>query len=146
MRETINQISVFVENKPGRLFEVVEALGRNGIDIKAISLTDSSDFGIVKLICEKPQQAYDVLIENGFTVSLTKVMAIVIPDRPNSLASVLKTLKDSNINIEYMYGFSAKVKNSAVMIMKVSDLEKAISCCISNNIQLLSENDIANIV
>ncbi len=142
----INQISVFVENKPGRLFDVVDVLGKNDIDIKAISLTDSSDFGIVKLICENSHLAYDILIKNGFTVSLTEVLAIAIPDKPYSLANVLKVLKESNINIEYMYGFSAKIKDYAVMIIKVSHLEETIKCCIANNIQMLSEKDISSIV
>ncbi len=142
----LNQISVFVENKPGRLLDVVDVLGKNDIDIKAISLTDSSDFGIVKLICENSHLAYDILLKNGFTVSLTEVLAIAIPDKPHSLANVLKALKESNINIEYMYGFSAKIKDYAVMIIKVSHLEETIKCCIVNKIQILSEKDISAIV
>ncbi|WP_291492759.1 ACT domain-containing protein [Desulfurella sp.] len=142
----LNQISVFVENKPGRLLDVVEVLGNNNIDIKAISLADSSDFGIVRFICEDPKFAYEILTKNGFTASLTEVLAIAISDRPGSLARVLKSLKESNINIEYMYGFSAKIKDYAVMIIKVSDLEETIKCCVANNIQILSQSDIKSIV
>ncbi|AHF96752.1 MAG: ACT domain-containing protein [Desulfurella sp.] len=142
----LNQISVFVENKPGRLLDVVEVLGNNNIDIKAISLADSSDFGIVRFICEDPKFAHEILTKNGFTASLTEVLAIAISDRPGSLAKVLKSFKESNINIEYMYGFSAKIKDYAVMIIKVSDLEETIKCCIANNIQILSQSDIKSIV
>ncbi|OSS41951.1 Amino acid-binding ACT [Desulfurella amilsii] len=142
----IKQISVFVENKPGRLLDVVEVLGSNDIDIKAISLADSSDFGIVRLICEDPESAYKVIAKNDFTASLTEVLAIAISDKPGSLAKVLRALKESGINIEYMYGFSAKMKDYAVMIMKVSNLEETIKCCISNNIRILSESDIKSVV
>jgi hypothetical protein len=142
----IKQISVFVENKPGRLLDVVEVLGNSNIDIKAISLADSSDFGIVRLICENPESAYEVINNSGFTASLTEVLAIAISDKPGSLAKVLRALKESNVNIEYMYGFSAKTKDHAVMIIKVSNLEETIKCCISNNVQVLSENDISSIV
>jgi hypothetical protein len=142
----IKQISIFVENKPGRLLDVVEILGNSNIDIKAISLADSSDFGIVRLICENPESAYEVINNSGFTASLTEVLAIAISDKPGSLAKVLRALKESNVNIEYMYGFSAKTKDHAVMIIKVSNLEETIKCCISNNVQVLSENDISSIV
>jgi hypothetical protein len=142
----IKQISVFVENKPGRLLDVVEVLGNSNIDIKAISLADSSDFGIVRLICENPESAYEVITNSGFTASLTEVLAIAISDKPGSLAKVLRALKESDVNIEYMYGFSAKTKDHAVMIIKVSNLEETIKCCISNNVQVLSENDISSIV
>jgi hypothetical protein len=142
----IKQISVFVENKPGRLLDVVEVLGNSNIDIKAISLADSSDFGIVRLICENPESAYEVINNSGFTASLTEVLAIAISDKPGSLAKVLRALKESDVNIEYMYGFSAKTKDHAVMIIKVSNLEETIKCCISNNVQVLSENDISSIV
>uniref|UniRef100_A0A832ERP4 Amino acid-binding protein n=1 Tax=Desulfurella acetivorans TaxID=33002 RepID=A0A832ERP4_DESAE len=142
----IKQISIFVENKPGRLLDVVEVLGNSNIDIKAISLADSSDFGIVRLICENPESAYEVINNSGFTASLTEVLAIAISDKPGSLAKVLRALKESNVNIEYMYGFSAKTKDHAVMIIKVSNLEETIKCCISNNVQVLSENDISSIV
>ena len=144
--KSIKQISVFVENKPGRLLDVIEVLGGSDIDIKAISLADSSDFGIVRLICENPESAYKVINNSGFTASLTEVLAIAISDKPGSLAKVLRVLKESSINIEYMYGFSAKMKDHAVIIMKVSNLEETIKCCISNNVQILSENDIKSVV
>jgi hypothetical protein len=142
----IKQISVFVENKPGRLLDVVEVLGNSNIDIKSISLADSSDFGIVRLICENSESACELITNSGFTASLTEVLAIAISDQPGSLAKVLRALKESDINIEYMYGFSAKTKDHAVMIIKVSNLEETIKCCISNNVQILSENDISSIV
>lgn len=144
--KSMHQISVFVENKPGRLFEVVEILGANNIDIKAISLADSSDFGIVRLICIDVENVYNLLINSGFTASLTDVLSIVINDKPGSLARSLKILKDNFINIEYMYGFSAKIEGMAVMIIKVSDIENAVKYCLANNIQTLSDKDISSIV
>lgn len=143
--KSLNQISVFVENKPGRLLDVVNVLGENNIDIKAINLADSSDFGIVRLVCDNPDKAFGVLSSSNFTASLTEVLAIVINDKPGSLAKVLRALKTQDINIEYMYGFASKLKDQAVMIIKVSNLNETIECCHSNNIQILSQDDI-NIV
>jgi len=104
----ITQISVFIENKSGRLYEICDLLGRNNLNIRALSLADTSDFGILRLIMSDPEKAYRLLKENEFTVGKTDVIAVEVPDVPGGLASVLKVLSDNNVNVEYMYAFVEK--------------------------------------
>jgi len=141
----IRQISVFVENRPGRLLEVVDFLGKNNINIKALSLADSSDFGIVRLVVKGTDEAIKVLKENGFTVSETNIIACMIDDEPGALASILRTLADNQINIEYMYGFASPIEGKAVMVFKFSDLESAEKILEQNNIKTLTQEEIREI-
>ncbi|WP_035588694.1 ACT domain-containing protein [Hippea jasoniae] len=141
----IRQISVFVENRPGRLLEVVDLLGKNNINIKALSLADSSDFGIVRLVVKGTDEAIKVLKENGFTISETNIIACMIDDKPGALASILRTLADNQINIEYMYGFASPIEGKAVMVFKFSDLESAEKILEQNNIKTLTQEEIREI-
>ncbi len=141
----IRQISVFVENRPGRLLEVVDLLGKHNINIKALSLADSSDFGIVRLVVKGVDEAIKVLKENGFTVSETPIIACMIDDKPGSLASILRTLAENQINIEYMYGFASPVEGKAVMVFKFSETEKAQEILKEHNIKMLSQEEIREI-
>ena len=141
----IRQISVFVENRPGRLLEVVDFLGKNNINIKALSLADSSDFGIVRLVVKGTDEAIKVLKENGFTVSETNIIACMIDDEPGALASILRTLADNQINIEYMYGFASPIEGKAVMVFKFSDLESAEKILEQNHIKTLTQEEIREI-
>src|SRR5512143_764081 len=101
----VEQIYVFLENKAGRLAEVTRILGDAGINIRALSLADTSDFGILRLIVNDREKANAVLKENGFTVSKTEVVAVEVPDRPGGLSQILQTLDNNSINVEYMYAF-----------------------------------------
>lgn len=122
----ITQISVFIENKSGRLHEICELLGRNSLNIRALSLADTSDFGILRLIINEPDKAYSLLKSNGFTVGKTEVIAVEVPDVPGGLASVLKVLSDNNVNVEYMYAFVEKSRDFAVMIFRFDDVDGAL--------------------
>ncbi|MFP4660862.1 MAG: ACT domain-containing protein [Halanaerobiales bacterium] len=140
----IKQISIFIENKSGRLAEVTRALGENEIDLIAISISDTTDFGILRLIVNKPDQAEEVLKNSGFTVNTTEVIAISVIDKPGSLAEVLTVLSNQSIGIEYMYAVG-KDTNGAVVIMRVSDAVKAIEVLNKENITTLNSERVYNI-
>lgn len=121
----VKQISVFLENKSGRLAEVTRVLGENGIDMIALSLADATDFGILRLIVNDPEKALLVLKECGFTVSSNDVISLNVEDVAGGLAKVLKILEDDNIGIEYMYAFVGKSKEATVII-RVEDINLAL--------------------
>ncbi len=122
----VEQISVFLENKAGRLAEVTRILGEAAINIRALSLADTTDFGILRLIVDKYDQAREVLKSQGFTVGKTEVVAVEVPDRPGGLAGVLKVLARAGINVEYMYAFVQHSGKNAVIIFRFDNLEDAI--------------------
>ena len=101
----VEQISVFLENKAGRLAEVTRVLGEAGINIRALSLADTTDFGILRLIVDQYDKAREILKDKGFTVGKTEVVAVEVPDRPGGLGLVLQILAASGVNVEYMYAF-----------------------------------------
>lgn len=138
----IKQISIFLENKSGRLAEATNVLGQNGIDIRALSIADTTDFGIIRLIVNKPEEAEKILTENGFAVSCSNVMAIAVPDKPGGLASALSILAEESISIEYMYAFVGKFSGEAMVILKVENPEKAIKELTDNNIKVLSASTV----
>ena len=123
----VEQISIFIENKSGRLAEVARILGEAGVNIRALSLADTSDFGILRLIVNDREKAKQILKENGFTVSKTEVVAIEVPDRPGGLSEILDTLDGASINVEYMYAFVERCGENAVIIFRFDETEKAIS-------------------
>lgn len=122
----VEQISIFIENKSGRLAEITRILGDAGINIRALSLADTSDFGILRLIVNDVETAKAVLKEKGFTVSKTEVVAIEVPDRPGGLSSLLQTLDTNQINVEYMYAFVERCGGNAVIIFRFDETDKAI--------------------
>jgi hypothetical protein len=138
----VKQISVFLENKSGRLAEVTKTLGNEGIDISALSIADTTDFGILRLIVNQPGKAEAVLKENGFTVSSTSVIAIAVQDKPGGLAAALEVLENQSIGIEYMYAFIGKTKDEALVILRVEDSEKAIKTLERNNIKVISSKEV----
>ncbi len=120
----IKQISIFVENKFGRLASIIDALGKNNIDISALSIADTTDFGILRIIVDKPEEAVLVLKENGVAVKCTDVIAVAIDDTPGGLSKVLEILTKEDITIDYMYAFVGKKEGKALMVVKTDDLEK----------------------
>lgn len=138
----IKQISVFLENKSGRLAEVTRILGDNDINISALSIADTTDFGILRLIVNKPEEAEKQLKENGFTVSCTHVMAIGVADKPGGLASALDVLKKESIGIEYMYAFVGKKTQEALVILRFEEPEKAACALIKNDVKIISSNEV----
>ncbi|NTV91216.1 MAG: ACT domain-containing protein [Clostridiales bacterium] len=138
----IKQISIFLENKPGRLAEVMKTLGDSGIDISALSIADTTDFGILRLIVNKPEDAEKILKENGFTVSITNVIAIGVKDEPGGLAKALAVLGDAGVGVEYIYAFVGKAEKEALVILKVDDADAAIKALNDMNINVLPSSAI----
>lgn|SRR5690554_1237121 len=138
----IKQISVFLENKSGRLSEVTRVLGDHELNIRALSLADTADFGILRLIINEPDKAWRVLKERGFTVSETEVLAVEVPDDPGGLAGVLELLEGESINIEYTYAFVGKSQGNALVVFKLEDTDKAIGTLLKNNIRLLTGEEV----
>ena len=122
----VEQISVFLENKAGRLAEVTKVLGEAKVNIRALSLADTTDFGILRLIVDQYDKAREVLKQHGFTVGKTEVVAVEVPDRPGGLAWVLQILSESDINVEYMYAFVQHSGKNAVIIFRFDNLDDAI--------------------
>ncbi len=141
----VEQISVFLENKAGRLAEVAKILGDNGINIRALSLADTTDFGILRLIVDNRTKAKEVLKNAGFTVGITEVIAVEVEDQPGGLAKVLTTLADHNINVEYMYAFVEKSMDKAVLIFKFENLDKAIDVLTKAGITILPGEKVYNL-
>ncbi len=133
----VEQISVFIENKSGRLAEIARILGEAGINIRALSLADTSDFGILRLIVNDREKAKTVLKENGFTVSKTEVVAVEVPDRPGGLYQILKKLESDAINVEYMYAFVERCGENAVIIFRFDETDRAIASLLQSGFTVL---------
>lgn len=138
----VKQISVFLENKSGRLSEVTSILGDNNIDISALSIADTTDFGILRLIVNKPEEAEEVLRGNGFTMSITNVIAIGVKDEPGGLAKALKVLEGDKTEIEYMYAFVSKKEDEALVILKTDDPSRAIAALKAEGINVLTSEQV----
>lgn len=142
----VKQISVFLENKEGRLADVTKTIADNGINIRAMSIADTTDFGILRLIVDDPEKAYKVLNESDFTVSVKEVLAISITDEPGSLPKALSMLLDKKIEIEYMYAFLGKCsENNALVILKVSDNESAAKILADGGIDVVGAEKLYNL-
>src|SRR5512147_1798615 len=123
----VEQISAFIENKSGRLAEVAGILAEAGINIRALALAETPDFGILRLIVNDTEKARQALKDAGFTVSKTEVVAVEVPDRPGGLAIILNTIRDAGINVEYMYAFVEKSGENAIVIFRFGEIGKAIA-------------------
>jgi hypothetical protein len=134
----VEQISIFIENKSGRLAEIAGNLGDAGINIRALSLADTTDFGILRLIVDDVEKAKTILKDRGFTVSKTEVIAVEVPDRPGGLAAILHALDQERINVEYMYAFVERCGGNAVIIFRFDEIDKAISTLKANNFNILA--------
>lgn len=139
----IRQISVFVENKPGRLSSITQILKDCGIDIRALSIADTKDFGILRIIVNDPDMACAKLREASCTVTITEVVAISIDDEMGKLSEVMSLLNDASVNIEYMYAFLSKSDNKASIILRVDNNEKANAAFSAAGIVQLAEKDIS---
>jgi hypothetical protein len=118
----IKQISIFLENNAGRLAEVTAVIAKAGVDIRAISIADTADFGILRVIVDKPEAATEALVNAGFTTRVTDVLAVEIPDQPGSLAKVMALFKETGVNIEYLYASLEGKSDKAIVIFKVEDI------------------------
>lgn len=122
----VEQIAIFLENKSGRLAEIASILADNDVNIRSLSLADTADFGILRLIVDKVEEAEKALKEGGFTVGKTNVIAVEVPDRVGGLASVLKSIESAKLNVEYMYAFVNKSGENAVLIFRFEEIDEAI--------------------
>ena len=138
---SVNQVSVFLENKPGTLNRMTEVLATNKINIRALSLADTSEFGIVRMIVNDVFEAVSVLKENNFVAILTPVLAYGIADKAGDLNSLLKKFTEADVNIEYMYAFAGKTH--AYMIFRVADTKKAESLLKSKGLKSLTQEEIS---
>ena len=138
----IKQISIFVENKPGKLSAITKLLKENNIDIRALSIADTKDFGILRIIVNKPELACEVLKDAECTVSATNVIGVGIPDVPGGLADVMDCLYAANISVEYMYAFITKSDDSAYVILRVENNDKALEALQEKNYTILTGKEI----
>ena len=123
----VQQISVFLENKSGRLAEVTRSLKKQEIDIRALYIADTTEYGILRMIVDQPQKAREILSQAGFTVSSTSVIAIAIADRPGTLDDALETLSSGSISVDYLYAFVGRSSNDAIVIIRVEDPQLALA-------------------
>ncbi len=134
----VKQLSIFMENRAGRMAEIARQLGEARINIRALSLADTSDFGILRLIVNDVDKAMKILKEAGHTVSLTEVVPVEVPDSPGGLASVLEPLRDGDVNVEYMYAFVGKATDKAIVIFRFEDADEAVKVLAQAKISTLS--------
>ncbi len=138
----VEQISVFVENKTGRLADVMDLLGMENIDIKALTVADTADFGIIRLIVNDPEKALSLLKENSFTANITEVLAFSVSDKPGALYSAMDLLKKSGVNIKYLYAVTGKSAGNADFVIRVSDNEAAAQVLRNGGITLINKSEI----
>ncbi len=139
---TVKQISVFLENKPGKLAEFTDVLSAHNIDMRALSLAEASDFGIVRIIVNDVYNASTVLRDEGYVFSITKVLAVGMDDQPGALSKIIRLLGDSGVNLEYMYAFTTRKKGIAYMIIRVEDNQKALEVLLKNGIRPVCQDEL----
>ena len=141
----IKQLSIFVENREGTLVTVTDTIAKAGVDIRAMSVADTNDFGIFRLIVTDIAKAKQALDDANAFVSITEVVAVALEDKPGSLAKVVKILADNNINIEYMYAFITVSKQFAYVVLRVENNDATEKILSENGIQLVTEEDMAKL-
>jgi hypothetical protein len=135
------QISIFLENKKGRLLDVCSLLGANKINIRALTVAETDNFGVLRLVVDKPQEATTLLKAKGFVASLTEIVGVEVPDKPGGLADVLKVLSKHSINVEYMYGFLEKATNKALLVFRFDNPDTAIEVLKVSKIRVVGQKD-----
>ena len=138
----IKQISIFLENRKGRLFDVCSLLGKHNINIRALNVAETESFGILRIVVNNPDEAVKRLAEAGFTANLTDVVALEVPDKPGGLAGILKVLNDEDINVEYMYGFVEKATDKALMVFRFDNADKATTVLKKHDIRIATGSEI----
>jgi len=141
----VEQISIFIENKSGRLAEIARVLDENNVNIRALSLADTSDFGILRLLVDKTDVALSALKGSGFTVNKTEVVAVEVPDQPGGLCKILQLLDDAQINVEYMYAFAERNANNAVIIYRFDEIDSAIKILQEKDVSILTGEQLYNL-
>ena len=139
---TVHQISVFLENRAGQLSEITQVLAEQGIDMRAISIAETADYGVLRLIVDRPQATTTLLLEHGFILSMTPVTVVAVPDQPGGLAPVLQLIAEANIDIEYMYSLFTHTDGQAYMVFRVSDDESFTATLKSHGIEPVGTEDL----
>lgn len=139
---SVKQLSVFAENKPGAVAEIIDVLQREGIDIRAMNVADTQDFGILRLIVSDTDKARSALSESGCVVSVTEVVCVEMPDKPGALYEIINLLASQGVNIEYMYAFIAVSRKHAYVVFRVNDNEKTEELLTSSKVHLANEDEI----
>ena len=140
----IQQLTVFLENKQGKLAQVTRLLAENGIDLRALSIADTAEFGILRLIVSDIEKAKEILVSDGTLVQITEVVGVRLSDRPGELAEVLSALDCAGINVEYLYAFLMRTENSAYVVLRVAENDEAEQILQKAGFQLINEKDIAS--
>lgn len=138
----VEQISVFLENKSGRLGDVTRTLAGNEVNIRALSIADTADYGLLRLIVDHPERATEVLTGEGFTVTATEVLAIEVPDRPGGLAGIIDILASKGLNIDYMYAFVGSSGENAIVIFRTEPVDKAIEALKEGGARILTGDEL----
>ena len=141
----VEQIAVFLENKSGRLAEITSIIAEEGVNIRALSVADTADFGILRLIVDNVEKAQNALKEKGFTVGRTNVLAVEVSDEVGGLAKVLRSIEKAGLNVEYMYAFVNKSGQNAVLIFRFEDMDKAIASLTAEGYTLLTGKQICEL-
>ena len=131
---TIQQLSVFLENRAGQLAEITEILAEHGIDLRAIHIAETTDYGVLRLITSAPHEAANILLEKGCVLSMTPVLAVAVPDKPGGLAKLLSIVAQAGIDVEYMYSMFGHGDGLAYMIFRVADAERLESVLTANGV------------
>jgi len=143
--KAIKQISLFVENKPGRMAKVSKTLSDAGVNIRALTVAEAGDFGVIRMVVDDPEKGYQVLHDSGFTVSETEVLAVEMKDIPGGLYEIVNTLGESDVNVDYAYAFVTTKAERAMLIIRVDNLEKAREVLTDAGIKLATKDEIQKI-
>jgi hypothetical protein len=138
----IKQISLFVENKPGRMAKVSKTLSDAGVNIRAMTIAEAGDFGVIRMVVDTPEKGYQILRDNGFTVSTTDVLAVEMKDTPGGLYEIVNTLGENRINVDYAYAFVTAKAQSAMLILRVDDIDRARSVLGAQGVKIATKEEI----
>lgn len=141
----VKQLSIFVENQPGRLAAVAKALGEAGINIMAMTIAETREFGVVRMIVGDPEKGMQVLKDAGFTVTTTNILAIEVKNKPGALGKVLDAFVDNGLNIEYMYAFVARKEDAAILVFRFDSTDKAIEALSGTDVAVLTNEEVVSL-
>jgi hypothetical protein len=138
----IKQISLFVENKPGRMAKVSKTLSDANVNIRALTIAEAGDFGVIRMVVDDPEKGYKVLKDNGFTVSTTEVLAVEMKDTPGGLYTIVNALGESSVNVDYAYAFVTAKAQKAMLILRVDDIARAREALGTKGIKIATKEEI----